>query len=112
MGASFLDDAIALRAMDAFSKYHLVIPLRSKSRRDIWDVSCSSRIAIYAGPKCIQMEDGSGADDFADRRTRTQFQGAGANPGPHEGRNGLARATYDRLAAGDRFSGNQIFSVV
>ena len=38
VGLLFLDDAIALRAMDAYSKYPLLIPALPASPQKVWDV--------------------------------------------------------------------------
>ena len=43
----FLYDAIALRAMDVYSKCPHLVLVRSKSLLEVWDVSCVSRIAVF-----------------------------------------------------------------
>ena len=48
------------------------------------------------------------ADLRSDRRTKLQFQGAGAHPWVLERPNGLARGIYNRLVAHDCSSGEQI----
>ena len=53
-----LDDTIALRAADAYSKYSFLIPVRPKGPPGIWNVSCISRAAIFGRPKGIQMDGG------------------------------------------------------
>ena len=38
----FLDDIIAARAMDVFSKYSLLRRVKSKNPEEVWDVFCAS----------------------------------------------------------------------
>ena len=40
-GLLFLDDIVALRAMDVFSQYPSSIPVRAKNPQEVWDAVCS-----------------------------------------------------------------------
>ena len=54
----FLGDLIALRVVDAFSKYPHLLPVRSKTPEEVRDASYGAWIAIFGQPKCIRMDEG------------------------------------------------------
>ena len=64
------------------------------------------------------MDEGGGwkhealADLCSERAIKVQFRGVGARPWILERRNGLARCTFNRLAADGRSSGKQVISKV
>ena len=82
----FLDDAIALDALDISYEFSLLIPVRSEKPLEAWDAFCSSRIAISGRPKCMRMDAGDEwgneiwVDSWAERRIRPQFHVVGARP--------------------------------
>ena len=108
----FLDDIIALRIMDLFSKYSFLIPARAKNPQDVWDPCCGSWIAVCGPPMSIQMDEGGEwktalwTELRFDRRIRLQFQGILVR------RNGPVRGICNRLKDDDRFSGKQILAEV
>ena len=114
----FLDDLVALHVMDMFSKYSLLIPVRSKNPQEVWGAFCNSWLSVFGQPKGIQLDEGGEwkneiwLDLCSDRRVKLQFQGVGAHPWMLERRNGLARGIYNRIREGGRFSGRQILSEV
>ena len=89
----FLGDIIALHVLDLFSRYFLLVPIRSKNPEGVWDTFCASRIAVFGEPRINQMDEGGewGNDLRADRYVMLQYQGAGAPPWILERRNGPAR---------------------
>ena len=114
----FLGDIIALRIMDMFSKYSLLIPARSKNPQEVRDAFCNSWLSVFGQPKGIQLDEGGGwkneilLDLCSERRIKLQFQGVGAHPWILERRNGLARGNFNRIREDDRFTGRQILSEV
>ena len=54
----FLDSSITVRAMDVFSKYPPLIPVRAKHPRGVWGAFFTSRIGVFGPLRCIQMDDG------------------------------------------------------
>lgn len=52
---SFLDDLIALRAIDVFSNSSRRIPVRSKDPQEVWGALSSFCIGIFGQPRCKQM---------------------------------------------------------
>ena len=92
----FLDDFIVLRALDLLSRYSSLAPVRSKNPGEVWGAFRTSRIAVFAKPRSIQMDEGGEwknelwADSRADRYIRLQLRGVGAHPWISERRNGLA----------------------
>ena len=74
MDLVFLDDIIAVRAMDVFSKYSLLHPVQTDCPQEVWDVSCAGWLGTFGPRKCVQMDEGGGREyeiqtDFcADRR--------------------------------------------
>ena len=55
---AFLGDLIAFRAMDVFSKYLLVKPVRSKNPHEVRGVMCNSRVGVFGQPRSIRMDEG------------------------------------------------------
>ena len=99
----FLDDFIVLRALDLLPSYSFLVPVRSRNPDEAWDAFCTSRIAVFAKPRSIQMEEGGErknelwVDLRADRYIRLQLRGVGAHPWILECCYGLARGIYNRL---------------
>ena len=114
----FLDDNIALLAIDAFSKYPLLLPAKSKNPQEVWGVFCNRWMGTFSLPKCIQIDEGEEwgngvrTDFCAERRIKLQFQGANAHPWLLGRPNGLARGICSRLVGDDRFSSKYILSEV
>ena len=54
----FLEDAIALDALDVSYEFSRLIPLRSEKPLEAWDAFCSSRITISSRPKCMRVDAG------------------------------------------------------
>ena len=54
----FPGDLIALRAMDVFSKYSLLIPVRSEGPPEVWDFISDSRIGVSGQPQSIRTDEG------------------------------------------------------
>ena len=110
----FLDDIIALRILDVFSKYSLLIPVRTKNPQEVWDASRRPRIWVFGHPVSIQLGEGSewenelSAELRSDRRIKLLSQGVGAHPWILGRRSGLSRGIFYRLKGGDRFSSKQI----
>ena len=104
--------------MDVFSEQQLLVPLGPKNPQEARDASCGARIGDFGQPECIRMDEGGGwkhevlADLCSERAIKVQFRGAGARPWILERRNGLARGTFNRLAADGRSSGKQVISKV
>ena len=115
-GVSFLGDNIALRAMDAVSKYSVLIPARSKIPQKVRDTSRKSGIEVFGPPQCSLMDEGGEWENDAwaelrsDRRINSFLRRVGARPWILGRRNGHARGIYDRLMGDDRFSGKQILA--
>ena len=118
MGLLFLADLIGLHVLDLFSRYSLLVPVRSKNPEEVRDTFRTSRIAVLGAPRIIQMGDGGGwendlrVDSRADRHIKLQYQCVGAHPWISERRNGLARGIYNRMHADDRHAGRQWISEV
>ena len=114
----FLDDIIAARAMDVFSKYSLLHRVKSKNPQEVRDVFCAGWLGTFGPPKCLQMDEGGErknevwADYCTERRIKLLFQGVGAHPWLLGRRNGLARGIYNRLVEDDRFSSEEILGEV
>ena len=106
----FLDDNIALRAMDRNLKYSLLVCVRLKDYLQAWGNFARSWIAVSGRPKTVQMDSDEGkenetlADFWTGRNVRLQFQGKDAHPWLLPRRIGLARGIYGRLAGYGRFS--------
>ena len=83
----FLSDLIGLRALDVFPKCPLVVPARSRDRRELWGAFCSVRIGAVGRPKRIQMDKGGDwknevwADPCSDCRIKLPFHGEVRAPG-------------------------------
>ena len=54
----FLDDFIVLRALDLLPRYSFLVPVRSKKPGEVWDAFRTSRIAVFAEPRSIQLDGG------------------------------------------------------
>ena len=54
----FPDDLTALRALDVFPKYSLLMPVRSKDPREVWGALRNSRIGVCGQPQSIQIARG------------------------------------------------------
>ena len=97
----FLDDLIALRAMDVFSEYYLLFSARHKNPQEARGAFSSSWIGIFWQPRSIQMdEEGEwgnevSADLRPEGRIDPRFQEVGARPCISERRNGLERGIYN-----------------
>ena len=57
---AFLGDLIALHAVDVFSKFSLLIPVRSMCHQEVRDAICGAQIGVFVQPKSIQMDEGGG----------------------------------------------------
>ena len=53
----FLDDIIAVHAMDAFPKFSLLQRVKSKNPQEVWDGFCASGLGTFGPPKCLQMDE-------------------------------------------------------
>ena len=53
-----MDDIIAARAMDVFSKYSILHQVKSKNPQEAWDVFCAGWLGTFGPPKSIQMDAG------------------------------------------------------
>ena len=53
---SFLGGIIALRALDAASKYPLSIPARSKNSQEVWDAPWSPWVGALGKPEGFQVD--------------------------------------------------------
>ena len=53
-----LDDIIALRAMDMFSKYSRPPPVRAENPQEVWDAFCGGWLGTFGSPESIQMGEG------------------------------------------------------
>ena len=112
----FLGDLVALRAMDMFSKYSLLLPVQPKNPREAWGVFCGGRLGA-SGPRMrIQMDEGGEwenevwADLRAERRIKLQFQGVGDHPLLWEGCKAPARGICNRFVEDGRFMNKTILS--
>ena len=54
----FLDNIIALRAMDGFLEHPLLVPVRTKNPEEVRDAFCSSWVGVFGPPMSIQMDEG------------------------------------------------------
>ena len=110
----FLVDIIALRIMNVFSKYSLLIPVRTKSPQEVREASRNPWVGDPSSPMSIQADEGGErkhevrAELRSARRIKLLFQEVGAHPWILERRKGLARGIYNRLKEDDRFSGARI----
>ena len=81
----FLGDATALHAMDVHSKYSFLGPARSANSSNLRDPVCSPWVAVFGGPGCVQLGEGSDwaneirAAFSTDRQEKVQLQGVGAH---------------------------------
>ena len=104
----FLDDAIALHAVDTCPKYPLLVPARNENPLEVRNAFRSLRIAIFRRPRCTRMDEGGGrrneirAGGCANRQIKLQYRGAGARQSPLGQRSGLVRGIYGRSVAGGR----------
>ena len=60
MDLLFLDDIIALRIMDVFSKYPILTRVRSKNPQEVWDAFISSWVGVFGAPKCLHPKPSEG----------------------------------------------------
>ena len=113
-----LDDVVALRIMDVFSKYSILTRVRPKSPQEVWDAFLSCWVGVFGNPKSLHLDGGGGRkndlwrDLCVERRIKLVFQGVGAHPWILERRNGLARGIYNRLQADRYNAGSQILTEV
>ena len=56
-GLLFLDDLIALHAMDMYPKYSMLLPVPSANPRDVWDAFRGGRLGTSGPPKCLQKDE-------------------------------------------------------
>ena len=57
MDLLFLDDIIALRIMDVFSKYSILTRARPENPQEVWDAFLSSLVGVFGIPKCLHLEE-------------------------------------------------------
>ena len=111
----FLDDIIALRRMDVFSKNSLLSPVRCENTQEAWGAFSNLRFEIFRPPKSIQVDEGGEwmhevqAEFCPERRTQLLFQRMDAGPCILERGNGVARLIYNRLCRRDRKSWRREF---
>ena len=82
----FLDDIIALHAMDTSSKNSLLLPDQTKNPQEVSAAPCGCWLGSFVPPKSNQMDAGGDwkheirPDLPAEHRIKLQFQGVGAHP--------------------------------
>ena len=82
----FLGDSIALRDMDMYFKYSLMLPVHFESNQDVWDAFCGGWLGTFGPPKCIQMDEGGAwkggiwTDLRAARCIKLRVRGASFHP--------------------------------
>ena len=52
-----VDDIIALRIMDVFSKYSVLTRVRPKNPQEIWDACLSSLAEVFGDPKSLHLDE-------------------------------------------------------
>ena len=57
VGLLFLGDIVALRVIDVFSKYSLLIPVISNSPKEVRGAPCAAWIGIVGQPQIIQTDE-------------------------------------------------------
>ena len=95
-GLLFPGDIIALRAMERFPKYSLLLPEQSEIPQEVWGAFCSVWLCGFGPPKRIQPG-GIRIDLCAERRIKLRLQEVGARPWLFGRRNGPARGIFSRL---------------
>ena len=114
----FFDDAIPSRAAGIYSEQFLLIRLRLENPSEAWGAFCSSRIAIFVGPECVQMDEGgerangNSTDLRLGGRIKLPFRSAGAHHWILERRKEPASGIYYLLAAINRFGSKRILTEV
>ena len=77
---------IALRAMDMFPKFPLLLPVQPENPQEVWDAFCGGWSGIFVSPWSIRVDGGGEwrkdiwADLCAGLRIKLQFRGVGAHP--------------------------------
>ena len=114
----YLDDLIALRAMDVYRKHSPLIAARSRNPQEAWGASRSASVGVFRQPMCVrgdQVGDWKNkirTDRCSGRSTSTKFEGAGERHWIPECRNGLARVFPHRLVPDGRSPGARPLSGV
>ena len=104
----FLDDAIARRAVDLYSKYPLLAQARSGNPVEAGDAISGARIAVCGRPGDFRMDEEGGWENGIctvlrmGRNFQPQSDGGGVRPRPLGRRCGLASGIDDRSAADGR----------
>ena len=82
----FPDDIVVLHAMDVFSKYFLLIPVRMKNPQGVRDAFCSPWVGAFDPTMSIRMDEGgewkddSWTESRPAGRIKLFFQGIRAHP--------------------------------